>query len=162
MIFAFKLWRSVLARVKLAGCKSALIPPPHPSPRVAYSTDRSKAVVPVLVLVFVALRFILQGNLFSYVLPCVFLFLCFSVHLTLRLPRLGNKELVLVLFVHLFDLRLFGFVCFLFLPLGVLDGLRCVIVALHGLFSYPFFGIAHWQISSILTKRSLWYLDGMS
>ena len=42
------------------------------------STDRSKAVVPVLVLLFVALCFILQGYL-SYVLPCVILFLCFSV-----------------------------------------------------------------------------------
>ena len=36
---------------------------------VVYSTDRSKAVVPVLVLLFVALWFILQGDLF-YVLPC--------------------------------------------------------------------------------------------
>ena len=36
-------------RVKLASCKSALN---HP---VVYSTDRSKAVVPVLVLFFVAL-----------------------------------------------------------------------------------------------------------
>ena len=35
--------------------------------------------------------------------------------LALRLPRLGKRELVLVLFVRLFDLRLFGFVCFLFL-----------------------------------------------
>ena len=40
------------SRVKLASCKSALIPP------VVYSTDRSKAVVPVLVLLFVALWFI--------------------------------------------------------------------------------------------------------
>ena len=39
----------------------------------------------------------------------------FSVLLVLRLPRLGKRELILVLFVHLFDLRLFGFVCFLFL-----------------------------------------------
>ena len=31
---------------------------------VVYSTDRSKAVVPVLVLLFVALRFILRGDLF--------------------------------------------------------------------------------------------------
>ena len=36
-------------RVKLASCKSALNPP------VVFSTDRSKAVVPVLVLPFVAL-----------------------------------------------------------------------------------------------------------
>ena len=36
-------------RVKLAGCKSAL------NPLVVYSTDRSKAAVPALVLLFVAL-----------------------------------------------------------------------------------------------------------
>ena len=43
-----------------------------------YSTDRCKVVVPVLVLLFVALWFILRGDLF-YVLPCVILFLCFFV-----------------------------------------------------------------------------------
>ena len=37
------------SRVKLASYKSALTPP------VVYSTDHSKAVVPVLVLLFVAL-----------------------------------------------------------------------------------------------------------
>ena len=58
--------------------------------------------------------FILRGDLF-YVLLCVILFLCFSVLLALRLPRLGKRELMIVLFVRLFDLRLFGFVCFLFL-----------------------------------------------
>ena len=57
---------------------------------MVYSTDRSKAVVPVLVLLFVALWFILRGDLF-YVLPCVTLFLCFSVLLALRLPRLGKR-----------------------------------------------------------------------
>ena len=95
-------------RVKLPGRKSAL------NPTVAYSTDRSKALVPMLVLLFVALWFILRGDLF-YVLPCVILFLCLSVLLALRLPRLGKRELILVQFVCLFDLRLFGFVCFLFL-----------------------------------------------
>ena len=95
-------------RVKLASCKSALNPP------VVYSTDRSKAVVPVLVLVFLALWFILRGHLL-YVFSCVILFLCFSVLLVLRLPRLGKRELILVLFVRLFDLYLFGFVGFLFL-----------------------------------------------
>ena len=95
-------------RVKLASCKSALNPP------MVYSTDRSKVVVPVLVLLFVAVWFILRGDLF-YVLLCVSLFLCFSVLLALRLPRLGNRKLILVLFVRLSDLRLFGFVCFLFL-----------------------------------------------
>ena len=116
-------------RVKLASCKSALNPP------VVYSTDCSKAVVPVLVLLFVALWFILRGDLF-YGFPCVILFLCFSVLLALRLPRLGKRELILVLFVNLFDLCLFGFVGFLFLLVS-----GCVIVALPGLFSYFFFCI---------------------
>ena len=88
-------------KVKLASCKSVLNPP------VVYSTDRSKAVVLMLVLLFVALWLILLGDLF-YVLPCASLFLCFSVLLALRLP----------------------------LPLGVWEGLRFVIVALPGLFSY--------------------------
>ena len=102
-------------RVKLASCKSALTPPhPSPPPPVVYSTDRSKAVVQVFVLLFVALWLILRGDLF-YVLPCVILFLCFSVLLTLRSLRFEKRKLIIVLFVHLFDLRLFGFVCFLFL-----------------------------------------------
>ena len=95
-------------RIKLASCTSAFNPP------VVYSTDLSKAVVPVLVLLFVALWFVLRGDLF-YALPCVILFLCFSVILALRLPRLGKREQILVLFVRLFDLCLFGFVGFLFL-----------------------------------------------
>ena len=95
-------------RVKLASCKSALNPP------VVYSTDHSKAMVPVLILFFVALWFILRGDLL-YVFPCVILFLCFSVLLVLRLSRLGKRELILMLFVRLFDLCLFGFVGFLFL-----------------------------------------------
>ena len=74
-------------RVKLANCKSALNPP------VVYSSGRSKAVVPVLVLLFVALWFILRGDLF-YVLPCVFCSFVFQSFLALRLPRLGNKNLI--------------------------------------------------------------------
>ena len=45
-------------RVKLAGRKGALNRP------VVYSTDRSKAVVPMLVLLFVAFRFFPRGDLF--------------------------------------------------------------------------------------------------
>ena len=45
-------------RVKMASCTNAL------NPRVVYSIDRSKAVVPVLVLLFVAVWFILRGDLF--------------------------------------------------------------------------------------------------
>ena len=65
----------------------------------------------LLVLLFVALWFILRGDLL-YVFPCFILFLCFSVLLVLRLPRLGKRELILVLFVRLFGLCLFRFVGF--------------------------------------------------
>ena len=117
-------------RVKLACCKSALNPP------LVCSTDRSKAVVPVLVLLYVALWFILRGDLL-YVVPCVILFLCFSVLLVLRLPRLGKRELILVRFVRLFGLCLFGFVGFLFL-LG--SGKGCGLWLWHSVdFSLTFF-----------------------
>ena len=72
-------------RVKLASCKSAL------NPTKVCSTDLSEVVVPVLVLLFVVLCFILRGDLL-YVFPCVILFLCFSVLLVLRLPRLGGES----------------------------------------------------------------------
>ena len=119
-------------RVKLASCKSAL------NPLVVCSTDRSKAVVPVLVLLFVALWFILRGDLL-YVFPCVILFLYFSVLLVLRLPRLGKRELILVLFVRLFGLCMFRFVGFLFL-LG--SGKGCGLWLWHSLdFSLTFFAM---------------------
>ena len=112
---------------------------------MVYSTDRSKAVVPVLVLLFVALWVILQVDLF-YVLPCVILFLCFSVLLALRLPRLGKRELILVLFIRLFDLCLFGFVDFLFhLVSG--KGLRFVIVALPFFLLFVFFQAIFMRLS---------------
>ena len=80
---------------------------------MVYSTDRSKAMVPLLILLFVALWFIQRADLF-YVLPCVILFLCFTV--LFAITSLGEeRELSLVLFVRLFDLCLFGFVGFLFL-----------------------------------------------
>ena len=90
----------------------------------------------MLVLLVVALWFILRGDLF-YVLPCVILFLCLSVSLALRVPRLEKRELIS-------DFRTFvGFVLVRFcrfpLPLSVLEGLQFEIVALPGLFSYFFF-----------------------
>ena len=96
-----------------------------------YSTDRSKAVVPVLVLLVVALWFILRGDLF-YVLPCVILFLCFSAITSLgeeRANRCAFRTFVRFVLV---------WICRFPLLLGVLEGLRFVIVALRGIFSYPF------------------------
>ena len=85
---------------------------------MVYSSDRSKAVVPMLVLLVVALWFILRSDLF-YVLPCVILFLFFVVvfffsHFSIVIT-LGKRELIIVLFVRLFDLCLFGFVGNIFL-----------------------------------------------
>ena len=66
-------------RVKLVSCSSALNPPYplrlHPG---GYFTDHSKAVVPVLVVVFVALWFILRGDLFN-LLSCVCVCVCVCV-----------------------------------------------------------------------------------
>ena len=53
---------------------------------------------------------------------CYFVRLVFFSPLALLLPRLGKRELILVLFVHLFNLRLFGFVCFHFL---FVSGMGC-------------------------------------
>ena len=71
-----------------------------------------------------------------YVFPCVILFLCFSVLLVLPLPCLGKRELILVLFVRLFGLCLFGFVGFLF-HLG--SGKGCGLWLWHSLDLLPFF-----------------------
>ena len=118
------------SRVKLASCKSALNPP------VIYSTDRSKAVVPVLVLLFFALLFILRGDL--YVFPCVILLLCFSV----LLVSLGEEIAILSAF-RTFVRFVLVWICRFSLLLGVGEGLRFVIVALPGLFSYPCFCLKH-------------------
>ena len=76
--------------MKLASCKSALNPPGGCS---SYS--------------------LLLCGLFYEAICCVILFVCFSVLLVLRLPRLGKKERFV--FVRLFGLCLFRFVGFLFL-----------------------------------------------
>ena len=89
-------------------------------------------MVLVLVFIFVALWFILLGELF-YILPCVILFLRFSILLALRLPRLG-KRIYLSSF-HTFVRFVLVWSCLFPLPLDDLEGLRLVIVALPGLFS---------------------------
>ena len=115
-------------RVKLASCKSAL------NPTVVYSTDRSKAMVPMLVLLFVALWFILRGDLL-YVLPYVIVFFGpFSIAIT----SLREERADLSAF-RTFVLFVFVWICRFPLPLGVWEGLRFVIVALPGLSSYLFF-----------------------
>ena len=71
-------------RVKLDSCKSAL------NSTVVYSTDRSKAVVQVLVLLFVALWFILRGDLL-YVFSCPFVLVFFSPF-SIAITSLGEER----------------------------------------------------------------------
>ena len=87
-------------------------------------------------LLFVALWFILRGDLF-YVLPCVILFLCFVVLLALRLPRHGEERAIHSAFRTFVRFVLVWF-CWFPLPLGVWEGLRFVIVVLPGHFSNLF------------------------
>ena len=98
-------------RVKLASCKSALNPSPPPRWFTLLTVLRRWSRCNLL---FVALCGLFYDAI-CCVFPCVILFLCFLVLLVLRLPRLGKREIILVLFVRLFDLCLFGFVGFLFL-----------------------------------------------
>ena len=105
---------------------------------MVYSTDRSKAVVPVLVLPFVALWFILRGDLL-YVLPCVILFLFFFFSpFSVAITSLGEERANLSAF-RTFVRFVLVWICRFSLPLGVWKGLRFVIVALPGLFSYLLF-----------------------
>ena len=107
---------------------------------VVFSTDRSKAVVPVLVLlccfvVYSTRRFVLYLAFFI-------LFLFFSPS-CIAITSLGEERasLGVVFFCCFFFCAFVRFALVWFcpfpLPLGDWDGLRFVIVALPGLFSYP-------------------------
>ena len=99
---------------------------------MVYSTDRSKAVVPVLVLLFVALRqFVLS---FAW---CYFVLVFFSP-LSIAITSLGEERASLSAFRTFVRFTLVWF-CLFSLPLDVWEGQRLVIVALPGLFSYLFF-----------------------
>ena len=69
--------------MKLAGCKSALNP-------LVYSTDRSKAVVQVLVLLFVVLWFILRGDL--SLAWCYFVLVLFFSPFSIAIISLGEER----------------------------------------------------------------------
>ena len=73
-----------------------------------------------------------------YVFPCVVLYLCFSVLLSIAFTSLGEERANLSAF-RTFVRFVLVWVCQFPLPLGVWEGLRFVIVALPGLFSYLLF-----------------------
>ena len=58
---------------------------------MVYSADRSKAVVPVLVLLFVALWFILRSDLFYVLTLCYFVLVFFSP-LSIAITSLGEER----------------------------------------------------------------------
>ena len=89
----------------------------------------------MLVLLFVALWFILRGDLF-YVTLCYFVLVFFSPF-SIAITSLWEERANLS-FRTFFRFALVCF-CLFPLPLGVWEGLRFVIVALPGLFSYLFF-----------------------
>ena len=100
-----------------------------------YSTDRSKAVVPVLVIlccfvVYSTRRFVL------YLTLCHFVRVFFSPF-SIVITSLGEERANLSAF-RTFDRFVLVCICQFPLPRGVWEGLRFVIVALPGLFSYPF------------------------
>ena len=97
--------------------------------------NRSKAVVPVLVLLFVALWFILRFVL-CFTL-CHFVLVFFSPF-SIAITSLGEEGANLSAF-RTFVRFVLVWICRFPLPLGVWEGLRFVIVALPGLFSYLFF-----------------------
>ena len=127
-------------RVKLASCKSALNPP------VVYSTDRSKAVVPVLVLLFVALRF--TRRFVVCLTMCHFVLVIFSPF-SIAITSLGEERANLSAFRTFVRFVLVWTCNFLFL---LVSGKGCGLWLLHYLdFSLTFFFLSvkpllvHWQ-----------------
>ena len=102
---------------------------------MVYSTDRSKAVVPVLVshccfVVYSTRRYVLYFTL------CYF-FLVFFSPFSIAITSLGEARANLSAFPT-FIRSVLVWICRFPLALGVWEGLRFVIVALPGLFSYLF------------------------
>ena len=122
----------------LAGCGSALTPPSPPPSAPPPPPPHTRGllywpfwvVVPVLALLFVDLCFMLQGDLF-------YVFLCFFSPFSIAITWLGEERANLSAF-RTFVRFLLLWICQFPFPLGVLEGLRFVIVALPGLFSYLF------------------------
>ena len=159
-------------RVKLAGRKSALKPP------VVYSTNRSKAVVPVLVLLFfcfVVLSVSSSSRCLGWAAVCycgtpwTFLLLCFALcyfillfssPFSISITLLGEERASLGAFRTFIRFALVWF-CLFSLPLGVWEVLRFVIVALSGLFFYPLLALYTVLCLTKVTYASkylLWFL----
>ena len=102
--------------MKLAGRKSALNPP------VVYSIDRSRAVVPVLVLLCCFVAYSTKRFVLSLAL-CYFVTVFFSPF-SIAITSLGEERANLGAFRTFFRFALVWF-RLLPLPLGVWDGMGC-------------------------------------
>ena len=87
-------------------------------------------------LLFVALWIILRGNLSFCLTLCHFVLVFFSPF-SITITSLGEERANLSAF-HTFVRFVLVWICRFPLPIGVCEGLRFVIVALPGLFCYPF------------------------
>ena len=81
-----------------------------------------KAVLQVLVFLFVALWFILQGDLSCFCFIVIVFFSPFSIAIASLGEERANLRAFCTLFCFFFDLPLFDFVCFLFL---LVSGMGC-------------------------------------
>ena len=122
-------------RVKLAGSKSALTPTPTTPLTMVYSTDHSKAVVPVLVLLCCFAIYSTRRFFLSFAL-CFFVLVFFSPF-SIAIASLAEEITNFSAFRTFFRFALVWF-CLFPVPLRVWDWLRLVIMALPGLFSYLF------------------------
>ena len=97
---------------------------------------------------------------FVLCLTYVILFLCFSVLLALRLPRLGKRANLSAFCT--FVRFVLVWICRVPLPLVVWEGLRFVIMALSGLFSYLFIFDCIYIITLPVTpskqKKTFWHM----
>ena len=75
-----------------------------------------------------------------YVLPCVRLFLCVFSPFSIAITSFGEDKANLSAF-RTFVRFVFVWFCWFTLPLGVWEGLRFVIVAFPGIFSYLFLSV---------------------
>ena len=108
---------------------------------MVYSTDRSKAVVPVLVLLFFCFVVYSIRRFVICLALCYFVLVFFSPF-SIAITSLGEERANLSAF-RTFVRFVLVWVCLFPRPFGVWEGLRLVIVALPGLFSYLFllFGV---------------------
>ena len=96
--------------------------------------------------------FIFRGDLF-YVLPCVILFLCFSVLLALLLPRLLEERANFSAF-RTFVRFVPVWFCLFPLPLGVREGLRRFLRFACSCLVLVFFGSSSIAITSLGEERA--------